>query len=394
MATFNIRPHDPANPQTHALIIGVGEYPYVSTGSTPRLAAPALNQLPFARNSALAVARWLAERYDCPAAPLQSIELLLSPAGNVTLTGPGGNQFVSQATMATFDEISAAYNAWFDRCNLNDDNRAIFYFCGHGLESIDQLLLPADFGCVPGNLWAKVVNFSKTRRSLEQCRAMARCCIVDACREWPTSALGVPIDVNSSPGLRTVAIPPPMLNGPRAMPVINATMAGRQAWNDPGTNLAKLSASLLQALDGGGAQRDTNGNYRITTDSLGRGVKGVFEFDYGDAGLGAQMVDISGNFSTNVSLHNLPPAVRPDVRVRVQCDPLNFTPQAEIVLKNLLSQQDYSAAPLANGSCQVCRAHAGFYQLTARVNGAAVMMGKLVMEPVEPPVYEATLVLT
>ena len=68
-----------AGPQTHAFLMGVGAYPHL-LNADPQLPLDlkALDQLPSAPRSAIAVGRWLSESYRNPVAPLGSVELLLS----------------------------------------------------------------------------------------------------------------------------------------------------------------------------------------------------------------------------------------------------------------------------------------------------------------------------
>jgi hypothetical protein len=83
-------------------------------------------------------------------APLGSIELLLSPA-TINYELPDGG--FKQVDAATTPNIQAAFNNWYARANKSEKNVAVFYFCGHGLESDVTLLLLEDFGSNPNNLW-------------------------------------------------------------------------------------------------------------------------------------------------------------------------------------------------------------------------------------------------
>ncbi|PZS34215.1 MAG: hypothetical protein DLM61_03950, partial [Pseudonocardiales bacterium] len=70
---------DSAHAALHALIIGVGDYPYLPGGAgTTTQAHLGLEQVSTPVPSALAVCEWASTEYANEAAPLGSIELLIS----------------------------------------------------------------------------------------------------------------------------------------------------------------------------------------------------------------------------------------------------------------------------------------------------------------------------
>jgi len=83
---------DKNNPGTHIFIVGVGEYPELNnsgnrfyTDFSGQLSA----RLTSAVQSAVHMANWFIAHYSNPAAPLRSVEMLLSPTQ--TYVTPGAN---------------------------------------------------------------------------------------------------------------------------------------------------------------------------------------------------------------------------------------------------------------------------------------------------------------
>src|SRR5947199_9944041 len=71
-----------SKPGTHAVVIGIGRYPWLVGGKAkPRFAQnDGMAQLTSPPASARAFATWLLETYENPEAPLVSLDLLLSDA--------------------------------------------------------------------------------------------------------------------------------------------------------------------------------------------------------------------------------------------------------------------------------------------------------------------------
>lgn len=69
-------------PQTHAIIIGVGDYPHLRNGSAfrerPATSTMGLGQLTSSPISAKAFSDWMVNNFNNPNAPLGTVELLLS----------------------------------------------------------------------------------------------------------------------------------------------------------------------------------------------------------------------------------------------------------------------------------------------------------------------------
>ncbi|WP_299887073.1 caspase family protein [uncultured Lacinutrix sp.] len=192
------------NPQVHVFIIGVGGYKFLSGGNQERaqsfnqigvlkqLTSPPKSALEF-RDAILEINSHTGVHFQ---QPLGSVELLISPAPQDPNPGKNGEVFEP----ATINNIRTAYNNWKTRCDTHEDNVAIFFYCGHGVEKMDHYLLAEDFGENPGLPWLGSFAFDKTRRAFHSCRAKTQCFFIDSCREVTGTMLNfdlpdIPLDI-------------------------------------------------------------------------------------------------------------------------------------------------------------------------------------------------------
>ena len=247
---------DGSTPQTHALVVGVNDYPHLLNGSLhdeePAAATMGLRQLTSPVVSAAAVADWLTTGYINPDVPLGSIELLLSPPPAGTAAGDG----------ATMENIKTGFDAWFGRCDQSPDNIALFYFCGHGLDAEVLVLLASDFGKSRSRLWENSIDFNGTFDAMGECRAKTQCYFIDACRSTPIELLRQRGRVAAQP-LRS---PTTLSFPPRDAPVYLATPFGQKA--GPANGVSFFTAALLACLGRLGAARRVGTDWVVTTASL------------------------------------------------------------------------------------------------------------------------------
>ena len=250
-----------AQPQTHALVIGVGDYPHLPGGSQAQT-APArqsygLSSLDSPAWSAVEFAAWLKANLRNRLAPLGTIDLLVSaPSG-----APVQLQGFDVPTMAG---ITTAFNLWADRCHKHVNNVAIFYFCGHGFQREVMMLLPADFGNpAVANIWSSIIDFTATHIGMIDCSANTQVYLVDACRETPTLLLR---DIH---GRATAMKTTTTLQYPtRNAPVFQSATAGTKAHGEPG-KVSYFTTAIIECLKSAGA-RGMNGNrWAVSTNSLG-----------------------------------------------------------------------------------------------------------------------------
>jgi len=242
---------DAAKPQTHAIVIGVGDYPHLRGGSLYDAAASpvtmGLKQLTSPVVSATAFANWLVTKHSNPAAPLGSVELLLSPGD---YQPPGDDAPRVTVETATMENIQNAFDRWYERCDtLNGkahdaakDNVGIFYFCGHGVEYEVLALLPEDFGASKNRPWDTSIDFTKTWYGMGDCKAQTQCYFIDACRE-------AAIDTLKSKGFspRPLKTSQSLSFPPRAAPILYATPSGQTAQGTPNSRPSSLTIFSAQS---------------------------------------------------------------------------------------------------------------------------------------------------
>lgn len=253
---------DLTQPRLHAFVIGVGDYPHLAGGGGhPAVTNFGLQQLTTTVITAKKIAEWLVSSHQNAAAPLGSVELLLSPAQQVTRPD-GAIRNIASATMA---EIRTAFNDWWQRCNAQAGNIALFYFAGHGINTASQYLLPADFGAPGPNLWANCLDFDGMRVGMRANAADTQLFFADACREKPIDAL-VQLNPTGDP-LATSTI----FDQVAASAAYYAAADGLQAYG-PNNDVTFFASALIDSLDGAGALNRGGGQWIVDTFSLGNAL--------------------------------------------------------------------------------------------------------------------------
>jgi hypothetical protein len=369
-------------PATHVLIIGVGEYPYLTSGSALG-AQMGLTQLTSAPLSARAFADWaLKTPLTNPDAPIASVEMLLSPGG--AYESPEGHKDVEQATMAKIEE---AFNAWDARCHAHTGNVALFYYCGHGMQrGPDQLLLAEDFGAVENQVWQNSFNFWKTYRGMLQCKAGVQVYFIDACRKGVTPA--IPIEEISATNLKN---PMPSWHYKRDAPIFEATLEGDAAYAKPGET-TQYTAALLKGLAGRGAGRIPEGDaeWAIKTDVLQNALRELLR-DETEGTSHAQPCSVTGETSGSVILHHLKDT--PMVPLTVRCRPDEAITDAALKVSSatgkIVATKDSGVALNPPKWCR--EVSAGEYSVQADFASGRYKPDKRTNVPVYPPSWPVDL---
>ena len=241
-------------PRTHALVIGVSDYRNLDTGVG---ATFGLGKLEAPVPSATAFADFLLNEYDNPAAPLSTVEFLVS-----------GGQYKAQNSPAVaveeplFKNIKDAFDQWYELCDQSADNVGIFYFCGHGFDPGTMTLLSQDFGVDQNNIWSQAIDFDTTYWAMVDNKAIAQCYFIDACREKPIETL---YGRNFKPTpLRTSAT----LKGKgRAAPTLKAAIDGRKALAPRNGLVSYFTQGLLHSFRNI-AGYDNGMDWLVSTDSI------------------------------------------------------------------------------------------------------------------------------
>ena len=138
-----------AQPGTHVLLIGVGDYPFLKGGSAPAAKQFDLHmemgQLSSPPRSLGELATWFSDPqhgFNNPDRPLRSLELLCSAPQPFEWTDSAGAKHAIARSQTP--AVRQAVLDWKARASRNPENLCVFYYCGHGLsfgESQNSLLL-------------------------------------------------------------------------------------------------------------------------------------------------------------------------------------------------------------------------------------------------------------
>ena len=308
-------------PRTHALLIGVGQYPHCAAAASGVGEFAALGRRFAPRSSpprsALALAEWIVrEQRDNPVAPLGTVELLASAEH------PGQRPVFGGRTVEppTFDNILAAFDRWFARCDADPDSIAMFFFSGHGCEYGErQFLLAEDVGASELRFFDNAIRFDRTYLGMARCRARTQCYLVDACRDIPNELRSM-VDL-AARGL----IEPQLYQPPRNAPVIFAAAPGEPAEGGPG-GVTPFTGALMSALDGAAAQLDRRPDrWEVTTETLWPAINRLLNRPAGSgpashaAPASTPRGSLGGTSLSAVTLRALPGP--PTVPFRLACDP-------------------------------------------------------------------------
>lgn len=172
------------DPVTHAIVIGVGDYPHLVDGTGPLTDKNGgLGQLSSPPVSAFEFATWLLDEFNNPVQPLASLSILVSDPEHRDFSHPRLSAAVRPQNADSAAVISGL-RQWKARGDSSEENMVLFFFCGHGVaRGLDGLtLLLADYGAVPDMPMEGAIDFAAFQRGMAQCKASRQCFFVDACR--------------------------------------------------------------------------------------------------------------------------------------------------------------------------------------------------------------------
>jgi len=269
-----------AAPGTHVLLIGVGDYPFLKDGSSPQRFAQHMNmgQLSSPPRSVDELAHWFADTqngFHNPERPLRSIQALCSatPELDWTLAG-GAKAIVARAQTAA---VKQAIVDWMARASRNEDNLAVFYFCGHGLSfgEVQNTLLLEGFGGNVHDPMADAIAFDALRLGLmSKCDARYQCYFIDACRTLPTREF---TDAHVSGGFGDAVVSAGLTRRLRdkMAPVYFATGLASAAYGLK-DRPSLFTQGLLQSFRGS-ASRDADDHWEVTVPAVAEGINKCVE---------------------------------------------------------------------------------------------------------------------
>jgi hypothetical protein len=304
---------------THAIVIGIGDYPHLLGGSgTLSDYHDGMGQLTSPPVSARKLAEWLIQNYRNPDRPLASVSLLVSETPRNNFTNPKSQQ-AHQPEEATYANAEEAITAWALRGRANKDNLLIFYFCGHGIaQGSDMSLLMSDYGRNVVAPLKQAIDFRRFRLGMSRNLPSRQLYFVDACRANSDRLIenfGYAGDPMINVGVEDVA----------EAPVYFATLSGELAFGKP-NEVSVFTDGLIKGLNGSGSD-DSEGDWRVTTSRLKEAI------DYHvrqalEGGAKRAQVPPTDDLTT-FEIHHL--SGLPEVPVSVTCKPPTENQNAEFV---------------------------------------------------------------
>ena len=372
MADHRVHQAEIDGPAVHALVIGVGRYPYLRGGGKPVVeASEGMGQLTSAPISARKFADWLlsADGRHCPERPVASVRLLLSEAKPRPYQHPTQKTSIKVAD-ATMANVEAAVQAWCDDLDKSEEHLGIFFFSGHGvIAGLDQALLLSDFGSAARDPYSGAIRLDGLHLGMGSVAAREQCYFIDACRTSSEAFLNT-----FSFGGRALVSPNPRarFSRGRAAPVFNATLADESAYGFP-KEPSLFTRALLDALKGaGGDNSDDEDTWRIETNSLNQAIEFLIKRTIKRRKLPVAQINTASSMST-IYLSTLKSV--PLVPVQVDCMPEEHTSLAQFLCSSCKPWSAKEEDPLLP---------IGQYTFTAKVKGPPRLVGSLSRD-IKPP---------
>ncbi|MBB6600332.1 caspase family protein [Luteimonas sp. MC1825] len=317
-------------PGTHAIVIGVGDYPCLKGGSNPNPFAHHMNmgQLSSPVKSVEQMTEWIRHQMDNNEKPLRSLGVLCSAPDPLQMTQENGN--VVNIERASLANVENAIVAWKNRADRHEGNIAMFYFCGHGLSFSDSemSLLMEDFGSNEHSPMRHAVDLDKLKIGLGQhCKALNQIFFIDACRNTPTPDF---LDQygNSSSGEQIIAGGVARNTRDKIRAVFYATSLGAAAYGQKGRS-SLFTQGLLRAFKGS-ASRGVGNGWEIVIEAIAEAVnKCVQSLSYE----GALQYCQSREANKPLTLHRL--QGKPEVVVKVVTNDRTLLPEAVFQYESL-----------------------------------------------------------
>ncbi len=382
----------PANsqPGTHLLAIGVGSYPHLLGGNAALANRPlGLKQLESPPVSLKAVLDWFlgptlwvgSPGFVNPAAPVASVDALLSSPAPLTIDTPAGARAVGPATL---DAIQGAFDAWLDRLKSHADNIGVFYFCGHGVMVSEHFLLAQDFGESSGRPWKKAFDISTTIRAVQREVPGAVYYFVDACREISRD---VAVTIGGYPdALLTLDLGKRVVG--KSVTAIYATGEGARAFAPPGGQLSRFTSALVCVLSGYCGIKAPGATYwTVDGESIAWAVRRLFEFEEMDASGKANDAQVITQHTDGCSVPLLRLPAAPKVKVRLDVSPSKRRALYELYLR---SAKGTRIAQTMLNQVFITEVPRGFYEIGAQDPTGTLAPVLREDEELIPPMYPFT----
>lgn len=261
-------------PGTHALIVGVSDYPHLLDGTgdltTHNLG---LHQLSSTALTAYEVYSWLKEWQDRLETPLVTCRLLLSPSPTEKDVKTCLEN-LPHSYPATRENFEQAAKGWRKDANSHVENITFFYFAGHGagLTGEDTIMLLEDFGSDEDKPFGGAVDSQNLVSGMKETLARTQIYFIDSCRVAREELRDFKIEVDQLWQLKLGAI------DDRVSPVFYAALPGGVAYGIKGKQ-TYFGEALLDCLRGRASDRrefekfDNDERWYISIGTLSEKIK-------------------------------------------------------------------------------------------------------------------------
>jgi hypothetical protein len=258
-------------PGLHALLIGLSDYKYLSNDNKPfgfkKVQGPAA--------SALTLAHWLdqADAAGILGLRLKTMRLLWMPSS--AEKAPNSSLAVAASSLADAESARVTIEAWRDDCNSHQENVALFYFAGHGINAAtdDVYLAMGDVGH-PGDsadsirrcIRVQSIFMAMAPSTRQMNMALKQFYFIDACRTFSNVE-----DPTADTKIGGNKLGRNDADAKRAAPIYFGANSGEPAFSDDatGTRFGKALLSVLNNSSADGRLDDAGAIvYPINTDSL------------------------------------------------------------------------------------------------------------------------------
>lgn len=323
-------------PKTHALVIGVGTYPHAKAGKGVLAELRNVPDLPSAADSAKLVCDWLLQNQDRLAAPLATLEVLVSDP-----TDPSNRYPWSAGPVDAADDnnVRTKGNDWYARVNEAPGNTAFFYCCGHGASyQHNPVLFLEDINRSRANAWTHI-NLGSLALSLRKNPSVAAAFLfADACGQYVPN-----LELRNAQDTRFFDDPSPFAKAGNQVSLLCAAAEGQLAYEgadklNGNLRFGRFTQAMLQALNGSSA-RQFGSKWAVSSRDLLDDLKALRRVFFGHWGDNEPFEPYPA-----VTANERLPIVFPvgfELPLVVMVDPAEKTP-----LYNLfVSQQDTPTAP-------------------------------------------------
>jgi hypothetical protein len=350
-------------PGFHALLVGVGHYPYLSGEKVLSLGGNSgvkLPQLTSAIPTITSIFEWFLQHQHLLSKPLATLRLLLSPLPETPLEGK-----YAKASSATLDNFRQDVWEWRRDAAAHREGITFFYFIGHGFEigSGESVIVLQDFGDDIGPALkntAEVNNLflGMAPRDAEDTVARGQLFFIDTSRENARRFFHSSQLMNSTP-LFDIFL---THRDDRSAIIFYSTAIGARAFARRGQE-SFFSRALIACLNGRAAE-PKDGRWSVSTESLASALQNTLkEFTENLPSSQQCSASVSGQYFSPLIINYLEDA--PKVDVIIVIDPPAVGPFARIEVFNDMFELVLTMSPLNTAPCNI-ELPAGIYSFHVR----------------------------